>query len=162
MIRSTTCWNAWLSKATGREWSYRRCTWTRNSLLAFSPIAQGRLSGKYSATNPPPSNRGFGRYPMEEIEPLLDVMRKIAEIEMCLWQQSDWTGSCAKKSSHYLVREMPTKLNRTHKLSDGDCLRRDWSAGRTFQDWINWFLAEWMNSISVSQGQTANQTASLL
>jgi len=47
--------------------------------LAYSPLAQGRLSGKYSAANPPPSNRRFSKYPMEQIEPLLEVMRGIAE-----------------------------------------------------------------------------------
>jgi len=53
---------------------------TRNIVpLAYSPLAQGRLSGKYSVANPPPSGRRFSNYPMEELEPLLEVMRKIAE-----------------------------------------------------------------------------------
>jgi aryl-alcohol dehydrogenase-like predicted oxidoreductase len=39
----------------------------------------GRLSGKYSAENPVPSNRKFSNYPMEQFIPLLDALRKIAE-----------------------------------------------------------------------------------
>ncbi|KAL7005810.1 hypothetical protein EMMF5_004546 [Cystobasidiomycetes sp. EMM_F5] len=47
--------------------------------LAYSPIGQGRLSGKYSVENPPPKGRSFGNFPMETLAPLLDVMRGIAE-----------------------------------------------------------------------------------
>ncbi|KAJ3023994.1 hypothetical protein HKX48_008608 [Thoreauomyces humboldtii] len=47
--------------------------------LAYSPLAMGRLTGKYSVENPPPENRRFSRMPMSEVEPLLAVMREIAE-----------------------------------------------------------------------------------
>ena len=33
--------------------------------LAYSPIGQGRLTGKYSAANPPPRGRTFSAHPME-------------------------------------------------------------------------------------------------
>ncbi|KAJ9116566.1 hypothetical protein QFC20_000498 [Naganishia adeliensis] len=48
------------------------------ALLAYSPLGQGRLTGKYSAANPPPSGRRFSNMPMEQLEPLLDAMRGIA------------------------------------------------------------------------------------
>lgn len=48
-------------------------------LLAYSPLGMGRLTGKYSASNPPPSGRRFSDYKMEELEPLLDTMRRIAQ-----------------------------------------------------------------------------------
>ena len=32
--------------------------------LAYSPIGQGRLTGKYSAANPPPRGRSFSAHPM--------------------------------------------------------------------------------------------------
>ncbi|KAH8880876.1 Aldo/keto reductase [Thozetella sp. PMI_491] len=48
-------------------------------LMAYSPLAMGRLSGKYSAENPPPSGRRFSNYPMTQITPLLEAMRKVAE-----------------------------------------------------------------------------------
>lgn len=39
----------------------------------------GRLTGKYSAANPPPSGRRFSNIPMDTLEPLLEVMRRIAK-----------------------------------------------------------------------------------
>ena len=47
------------------------------TILAYSPIAMGRLSGKYSAANPPPGKRNFSAYPMEEIEPVLAALREV-------------------------------------------------------------------------------------
>ncbi|KAF9413060.1 hypothetical protein BGZ94_000851 [Podila epigama] len=49
------------------------------AVLSYSPLGMGRLSGKYSAANPPPSGRRFSNYPMEELVPLLTVMEKIAK-----------------------------------------------------------------------------------
>jgi len=46
-------------------------------VLAYSPLGQGRLTGKYSAANPPPGRRNFSGFPMEEIEPILTVLREI-------------------------------------------------------------------------------------
>ncbi len=48
-------------------------------LLAYSPIGQGRLTGKYSAANPPPGNRGFSNHPMEQVDKVVDVLRRIGE-----------------------------------------------------------------------------------
>ncbi len=38
----------------------------------------GRLTGKYSKANPAPSGRGFSNVDMDELEPLLETMRRIA------------------------------------------------------------------------------------
>jgi aryl-alcohol dehydrogenase-like predicted oxidoreductase len=40
---------------------------------SYSSLAQGRLSGKYTKDNPPPKTYRFSSYPMEEIEPTLQV-----------------------------------------------------------------------------------------
>ncbi|KAJ7298290.1 hypothetical protein O6H91_14G035900 [Diphasiastrum complanatum] len=48
------------------------------SILAYSPLAMGRLTGKYSTSNPPPKGRSFGNVRMDEIEPLLEKMKAIA------------------------------------------------------------------------------------
>lgn len=48
-------------------------------VLAYSPIGQGRLTGRYSAQNPPPGRRHFSDYPMSELEPLLEKLRRIGE-----------------------------------------------------------------------------------
>jgi aryl-alcohol dehydrogenase-like predicted oxidoreductase len=45
--------------------------------LAYSPIGQGRLTGKYTAANPPPGKRTFGDYPMEQVDPIVTVLRRI-------------------------------------------------------------------------------------
>jgi len=50
------------------------------TVIAYSPLAMGRLSGKYSKTNPPKGNRRFSNYSMEEIEPLLEKLREIGKV----------------------------------------------------------------------------------
>ena len=47
--------------------------------LAYSPIAQGRLTGKYSAANPPPGRRNFSSHPMGKIDPVVDELRAVGD-----------------------------------------------------------------------------------
>jgi aryl-alcohol dehydrogenase-like predicted oxidoreductase len=47
--------------------------------LAYSPIGQGRLTGKYSASNPPPGARTFSAHPMEQVDAVVRVLRGIGE-----------------------------------------------------------------------------------
>lgn len=47
--------------------------------LAYSPIGQGRLTGKYSAAAPPPGRRGFSAHPMEEVDRVVAELRRVAE-----------------------------------------------------------------------------------
>lgn len=47
--------------------------------LAYSPIGQGRLTGKYSAANPPPASRSFSNHPMEQVDAIVAVLRRIGE-----------------------------------------------------------------------------------
>ena len=47
--------------------------------LAYSPIGQGRLTGKYSASNPPPGRRTFSNHPMEQVDRLVAVLRRIGD-----------------------------------------------------------------------------------
>ncbi len=42
-------------------------------------IGQGRLTGKYSASNPPPGKRGFSAHPMEVVDVVVDELRSIGE-----------------------------------------------------------------------------------
>lgn len=48
-------------------------------LLAYSPIGQGRLTGKYSAASPPPGKRGFSAHPMTEVDKVVTVLRRIGD-----------------------------------------------------------------------------------
>ncbi|HEY3844774.1 MAG TPA: aldo/keto reductase [Acidimicrobiales bacterium] len=45
--------------------------------LAYSPIGQGRLTGKYSAANPPPKSRTFSAHPMEKVDAIVAELRRI-------------------------------------------------------------------------------------
>jgi aryl-alcohol dehydrogenase-like predicted oxidoreductase len=47
--------------------------------LAYSPIGQGRLTGKYSAANPPPKGRSFSAHPMAEVDTIVALLRRIGE-----------------------------------------------------------------------------------
>ncbi len=47
--------------------------------LAYSPIGQGRLTGKYSAAHPPPGKRTFSNHPMEVVDRLVVELRRIGE-----------------------------------------------------------------------------------
>jgi aryl-alcohol dehydrogenase-like predicted oxidoreductase len=49
-------------------------------LLAYSPIGQGRLTGKYTAANPPPGRRQFSAFPMSEIEPIVAELRRLGDL----------------------------------------------------------------------------------
>ena len=47
--------------------------------LAYSPIGQGRLTGKYSAAHPPPGKRNFSNHPMEVVDAVVARLRAIGE-----------------------------------------------------------------------------------
>lgn len=47
--------------------------------LAYSPIGQGRLTGKYSAANPPPGKRTFSAHPMEQVDRIVAELRRIGD-----------------------------------------------------------------------------------
>jgi aryl-alcohol dehydrogenase-like predicted oxidoreductase len=48
-------------------------------LLAYSPIGQGRLTGKYSASNPPPGRRNFSDHPMEKVDTIVAELRRVGD-----------------------------------------------------------------------------------
>lgn len=47
--------------------------------LAYSPIGQGRLTGKYSSANPIPSSRNLSDHPMAKVDEVVGVLRRVAE-----------------------------------------------------------------------------------
>jgi aryl-alcohol dehydrogenase-like predicted oxidoreductase len=47
--------------------------------LAYSPIGQGRLTGKYSVSNPPPGKRTFSNHPMEVVDRVVAELRRVGE-----------------------------------------------------------------------------------
>ncbi len=61
--------------------SSRRCADLGVVPLAYSPIGQGRLTGKYSTSNPPPGRRNFGAHPMELADAIVATLRSIGEAD---------------------------------------------------------------------------------
>jgi len=55
----------------------RACSDLGVTPLAYSPLAMGRLTGKYGVANPPPGKRNFSAFPMAEIEPVVAELRRI-------------------------------------------------------------------------------------
>jgi len=47
--------------------------------LAYSPIGQGRLTGKYSVGNPPPGRRNFSKHPMEVVDAVVAELRRVGD-----------------------------------------------------------------------------------
>jgi aryl-alcohol dehydrogenase-like predicted oxidoreductase len=45
--------------------------------LAYSPIGQGRLTGKYSAANPPPKSRTFSNHPMTKVDKIVAELHRV-------------------------------------------------------------------------------------
>jgi aryl-alcohol dehydrogenase-like predicted oxidoreductase len=52
------------------------------TLIAYSPLAQGLLTGKYSSTNPPKGIRSFrwNKEKIERIQPIIRLLREIGEL----------------------------------------------------------------------------------
>jgi aryl-alcohol dehydrogenase-like predicted oxidoreductase len=53
------------------------------TIIAYSPIAMGMLTGKYTPENPPPGarSRQYNREYLKRIQPLLDLMRQIGQAQ---------------------------------------------------------------------------------
>ena len=47
--------------------------------LAYSPLGQGRLTGKYSVANPPPGKRNFSNHPMEMVDQVVAELRRVGD-----------------------------------------------------------------------------------
>jgi len=47
--------------------------------LAYSPIGQGRLTGKYSAAHPPPGRRTFSSHPMTTVDEVVATLGRIGD-----------------------------------------------------------------------------------
>jgi aryl-alcohol dehydrogenase-like predicted oxidoreductase len=60
-----------------REGLLRACKELGVLVLAYSPLAQGRLTGKYDERNQPKGNRRFSDYPMGEISALLNELKRL-------------------------------------------------------------------------------------
>ena len=48
--------------------------------LAYSPIGQGRLTGKYSAANPVPGKRTFSDHPMAAVDKVVAELHRVGKV----------------------------------------------------------------------------------
>ncbi len=68
-----------LDRKPERNQLMETCRRLNVTVIAYSPLAQGLLTGKYTPENPPPGARGrrLKRGFLEELRPLIDLMREI-------------------------------------------------------------------------------------
>lgn len=57
----------------------KKCQESGMIFQSYSSLAQGRLTGKYTKENPPPKSHRFSSYKMEDLEPVLDTLKTVAE-----------------------------------------------------------------------------------
>lgn len=69
-----------LNRSAEKSGLLARCQELGIRLIAYSPLAMGLLTGKYTPNNPPPGVRG-GRYTsmLKDIQPLLKLMTEIGQ-----------------------------------------------------------------------------------
>ena len=86
--------------------------------LAYSPIGQGRLTGKYSAANPPPGKRNFSAHPMEAgrrggggaAPGIGDGPRRIAPPARWRWPGSSPRAPCRSRGRRTAARRSRTPV----------------------------------------------------
>jgi len=70
-----------LNRSPERDGVLASCLALNVTLIAYSPLAMGMLSGKYTEDNPPPGIRGR-RYPpsrLRAMAPLIEALRRIGQ-----------------------------------------------------------------------------------
>ena len=69
-----------LNRAVEKNGLLERCHELNVRLIAYSPMAKGFLTGKYTVKNPPPGVRGNGAVAkLERIQPLIHLMNEIGK-----------------------------------------------------------------------------------
>ena len=68
-----------LNRKVEKNGLLKRCDELGIKLIAYSPLAMGVLTGKYTPDNPPPGSRGlrYSRRMMEKYQPLLHLIARI-------------------------------------------------------------------------------------
>ncbi len=69
-----------LNRKIETDGTFEACRERGIRVIAYSPLAMGLLTGKYTVENPPPGLRGWRfRSLLKRVPPLIDLMRRIGE-----------------------------------------------------------------------------------
>lgn len=68
-----------LNRKIEKNGLFELCQGLGVTIIAYSPLAKGVLTGKYSPENPPPGIRGrmYGKEYLQKVQPLIGLMREI-------------------------------------------------------------------------------------
>jgi len=117
--------------------------------IAYSPLALGRLTGKYSDKNPPRGNRNFGHISWDKIQPIIDTMNDIGQevgkkpasialnwiickgaIPIPMVKNSAQVEDCAQALGWRLTAEQEARLDKVGRVNDWDL-----NLFKHFQNW---------------------------
>jgi len=102
--------------------------------LAYSPIGQGRLTGKYSAASPPPGKRNFSNHPMEVVDAVVAELVSVGEAhggrlpsQVALnWVMAKGAVPIPGAKNRHQAEENAGALG--WRLDDDEVARLDWAA----------------------------------
>lgn len=77
-LATSQCEFSVLRRMPEKSGEIRECAEHDMVFQAYGSLAQGRLTGKYSAAHPPPATYRFSNYDMRDVEPVLAELRAIA------------------------------------------------------------------------------------
>jgi len=117
--------------------------------IAYSPLAVGRLTGKYSSGNPPRGNRNFGDISWGKIQPIVDVLSEIGQqvgktptavalnwvickgaIPIPTCKNATQVEDCAQALGWRLSAEQEDRLDKVGRVNDWDL-----NLLKHFQNW---------------------------
>ena len=117
--------------------------------IAYSPLAVGRLSGKYSDSERPRGNRNFGDISWSKLQPIVDELRRVGEechvtpsavalnwvmckgaIPIPTAKNGAQVDDCASALGWRLSADQEARLDRVG-LTDA----KDWNLLKHFQNW---------------------------
>jgi pyridoxine 4-dehydrogenase len=117
--------------------------------IAYSPLAVGRLTGKYSASNRPRGNRNFGDISWEKIQPIVNELTEIGQqvgktpaavalnwvvckgaIPIPTCKNSAQVEDCAQALGWRLSAEQEDRLDKVGRVNDWDL-----NLLKHFQNW---------------------------
>jgi aryl-alcohol dehydrogenase-like predicted oxidoreductase len=79
------------------------------TIIAYSPLGMGRLTGKYNKSNPPPDDRRFGKISLDELEAMNTLLKEIGDAhggKTCAQVALNWVVSIGNVGRNQIVLEI--------------------------------------------------------